>query len=1185
MAQDLLAEYSLDTSRAPTPGVSAGEIAQPYTELANALRKTGEAATDIATTTAERAGYQAVTTDAAGNVQIAKAPIIGPASQAYERAVKMAALAAGEGAAKDADIALRDQFKDNPQGYLQAANTYKDGVMKRYADLGVPEVATSLGRAIDTTTTYNYRQLWTEKRDLDFQSAKKDNNDGLKDAQETMVAGARAGAIKDPDYKNWPAPFQLAHDKWRQLINEKLSNPQYAYSQKQADYDQDQLDSELRANGIAHHFIDEMYKNSDNPSSAAATTLESARSILTDPTLKLKDSERHKIYNYVAGEIRSEDALRKQDAFEARQAREIILGELRTGSNPRNLAEQAGNVIDVLRRTGFPGEAASFLAQVKITQKGGSDYGRQPLDTQDAQRNTFAGGVTPSSATEARLIQHESQGRPWITNDFGFAGLYQFGAPRLADLGIYKPGPNENLQNWNQTSKFEPGKWSGTFNVPGHPEVKTLSDFLQNPAAQKAAYDSHTARMDQEISTLGLDKYEGQTVGGVPITRAGLYTMMHLAGAQGARVALQSGGRIQVADAYGTTPLQYASMAAHAEIPTPAASLFLQVANASADQRDLRAEWKTINEDFQKTKIPPSDKVINDIADRANRSDDFGLNAQVSHDVALMRIEAQQPGGTLAQQQARITEISARGAAGEFGAGYGEVAKNLTEITQKIREGMDKDPISTAVSYSRGRLATPAPLDFSAPDKFAAGLAQRVPIARWANQTWQGQPVAALDQADVDQIKGQLANPDPNVKAQIYQSLATLPEDVRGPTLKKIAGNDPLGTAEAAAGSMMRTNPEVANSLFQGFAMLRGGKFDVDKAFGTKNPQGETFTDDFNKALPATVFPMGAARTDPTGDYATMGEMVRARYAYLSAQSGDMNYSADRVTKAVNDVTGGVLSMNGGKFIAPARGMSQTQFDGVLAGITDRDLGNARDTNQSNFAAATQTMSLTPQEQALYQRHLTNLYGPGGVTNANGSRSTLFQASVEHEGKTYNIPTVWDGKILPVDQALKRVEAEGWDKFPAYSSEQEAETRYQRMHAFMDEDTRQYSTPPPGAVTSLNGQPISAAYLRGQAQLQNADGPGRYYVTLGRDQTAPIYAYQNTNTERPNKFVLDLRGRQPPPFAAAMMWPPGAEVPGVGFAPQGAPPQPPQPPKPRGPPPAVGTETHFEPTGYGGIRG
>jgi hypothetical protein len=1005
---DLLAEYSLDTSRAPSRDVSPGEVAQPYTELANALRKTGEAATDIATTTAERAGTQAVTTDEAGNVQIAKAPIIGPASLAYEHAVKTAALASAEGAAKDADIQLRQQFVDNPQAYLQAANAYKDSVMKRYADLGAPEVGVTLGRAIDATTTYNFRELAKDKRKLDLRSAERDIDNGLKDAQDTLVAGARAGALKDPDPDNWPAPFQLANDKWRQLTNQKVANPSFAYSQQAADYDQDQLTAKLKENGLAHHFIDEMYKNSDNPSSAAVTTLNAARSILTDPTLNLKDAERHKIYNYVAGEIRSEDALRKQDAFEARQARESVLDYLKLGGNAKDVQDQAGNVIDVLRRTGYPGEASSFLARVKIIEKGGGDYGRQSLDTQDAQRNTFAGGVTPATAAEARLIQHESSGDPTAVNNFGFAGLYQFGAPRLTDLGIYKPGPNENLQTWNQTSKFEPGKWTGTFNVPGHPEVKTLSDFLQNPAAQKAAYDAHTARMDQEISTLGLDKYEGQTVGGVPITRAGLYTMMHLAGAQGARVALQSGGRIQVADAYGTTPLAYAGMAAHAEIPTPAASLFLQVANASADQRDLRAEWKTINEDFQKTRIPPSDKVINDVADRANRNDDFGLNAQISHDVALMRIEAQQPGGTLAQQQARITEIQSRGAAGEFGAGYGEVAKNLSEITQKIREGMDKDPISTAVSYSRGRLATPAPLDFSDPAKLTAGLQQRVPIARWANQTWQGQPVAALDQADVDQIKGQLANPDPAAKARIYQSLATLPEDVRGPTLKKIAGNDPADTAEAAAGSMMRSSPEVATSIFQGLAMMKGGKFDVDKAFGTKNPQGETFTDDFNKALPATVFPMGAARTDPTGDYATMGEMVRARYAYLSAQSGDMNYSADRVQKAVDDVTGGVLSMNGAKFIAPARGMPQTQFDNVLASLTDNDLAG---------------------------------------------------------------------------------------------------------------------------VTSLNGAPISAAYLRGQAQLQNADGPGRYYVTLGRDQAAPIYAYQNTNTERPNKFVLDLRGRQPAPFS------------------------------------------------------
>lgn len=111
---------------------------------------------------------------------------------------------------------------------------------------------------------------------------------------------------------------------------------------------------------------------------------------------------------------------------------------------------------------------------------------------------------------------------------------------------------------------------------------------------------------------------------------------------------------------------------------------------------------------------------------------------------------------------------------------------------------------------------------------------------------------------------------------------------------------------------------------------------------------------------------------------------------------------------------------------------------------------------QSNLAAAADMLKLSPQERALYQRHVDNLTGAGGVDNPDGSRSTLYQSSVERGGKTYNIPTVWDGKILPPAEAVKRVDAEGWDKFPSYKDEQEAEQRYQLMHSFMEGDTRRY---------------------------------------------------------------------------------------------------------------------------------
>src|SRR6185437_8821755 len=63
-------------------------------------------------------------------------------------------------------------------------------------------------------------------------------------------------------------------------------------------------------------------------------------------------------------------------------------------------------------------------------------------------------------------------------------------------------------------------------------------------------------------------------------------------------------------------------------------------------------------------------------------------------------------------------------------------------------------------------------------------------------------------------------------------------------------------------------------------------------------------------------------------------------------------------------------------------------------------------------------------------------------------------------------------------------------------------------------------------VTTSNGQPVTADYLRGRAQLESF-GAGRYLVRLGSDPSRPIYAYQGANSEAPQKFVLDLRGRQP----------------------------------------------------------
>lgn len=120
--------------------------------------------------------------------------------------------------------------------------------------------------------------------------------------------------------------------------------------------------------------------------------------------------------------------------------------------------------------------------------------------------------------------------------------------------------------------------------------------------------------------------------------------------------------------------------------------------------------------------------------------------------------------------------------------------------------------------------------------------------------------------------------------------------------------------------------------------------------------------------------------------------------------------------------------------------------------------------------AATKDLGLTEQEQNLYSMHLNNLYGDGGVNNSDGSRSTLYQTVEPHEGSYYSIPTVWDGKreTQPYTRedgqtfdvanptAIANVDKIGWDKFPSGPDPDELDHRYQQMHGYMEDDTRDY---------------------------------------------------------------------------------------------------------------------------------
>lgn len=87
----------------------------------------------------------------------------------------------------------------------------------------------------------------------------------------------------------------------------------------------------------------------------------------------------------------------------------------------------------------------------------------------------------------------------------------------------------------------------------------------------------------------------------------------------------------------------------------------------------------------------------------------------------------------------------------------------------------------------------------------------------------------------------------------------------------------------------------------------------------------------------------------------------------------------------------------------------------------------------------------------MYQHHLDNL-ARGGVANADGTTSTLYQLSFEDGGRTYNVPTIYGNARLSPDDAIMRARQIGLDKFPSYGSDFAAENRYHRMHNYMEGD-------------------------------------------------------------------------------------------------------------------------------------
>ena len=893
----------LVTSEAPRPQISAGEIEQPYQMLARSLDKAGQGLEQLAVPLAERAGAQAVTRDADGNIQVDRMPIFGEAGKAYARAVKVAALAEGEGAAKRADIELRERYRDDPQGYANAAQAFKDKTVQQYTAAAGPEVGNSIGQAIDNTTTFTYRGLLNEKERLDLQRAETRMTAGMNDARDDLIAMARANVPADN-----PA-FQAAVDKYNTLANERAGNPRLAYSQEERASDLQKLQGELGAQRYLYH-IDQTYK--DKGYGAAA---EDAKDVLTNPAYRLTEGQRQAYYSHALGEIRINDQIRRQDVAEARSA--LVELKERNAAGQYVPPDQINALRDTFKKLSNPAGVAAVDNAFQHKDLHDS-FGQQPLSDQTQRLHALRGasmardmyqylidrGEKPEHAAGmVASAVYESSLRPTAFNPAGggqgAVGFFQWRGERLAQLKAFAASQGKGYLDPQVQMDFARRELATTEQVAGG-LLRATTTPEEAARVFSLAFERGEGRDTAQRMALARSLYEGKSVDG--------------SGGPGARS--------------------------------------WEIANRQATIKTSATEQlKQIKADWDAGKGMPRHQDIMDVIDAAKETNNIDLGAKAELLANVMDYVEQAKQLPLEQQIGLETELRRQMEAGTAFAGADMVLKQLEARTEKIQKGLEKDPIATALSIFPDKWKTPPPLDLSNPQQFAIGLAQRAQIAQTIAQHEHIPPVAALDDQDVQKVKAALASPDLAQKAAVWGVLATLPEAVRGSTFEKIAKGDPNTRAEAGAGSMMATEPEMAKSIMAGLQIMRRNDQGILKQFEPKADGTAGFDVDLASKFPATAFD-GETRFDPEGNYATMGQMIKARYTFLAANDPKgAEYSTSRLDQAINDVTGGTVRQGGVKTIAPERGMTQARFDGVMAGLTDRDVAGVTDLNGRQVTA------------------------------------------------------------------------------------------------------------------------------------------------------------------------------------------------------------------------------------------
>jgi hypothetical protein len=485
------------TSEAPQSRISTGEFAQPYTMLGNSLDKLGEGVEAVATPLAERAGAEAVTRGPDGKIQVEHMPIFGLAGKAYARAVKFGALAEADGEAERQDIGLREKYRDNPDGYVKAANSYKQQAVQDMTDAAGPEVGIALGRAIDNKTTLTYRGLQNEKERLDLQRSENSSKARREDFADNLHNLSAAGVTSGPEWEyNW--------NGYKSVTDELVNNPRLAYPREMADYEVNKLRDGLQIDGVRFH-TGEVY-DKPGPEGGPEAARKYAESIGTDQSLHFAGTQRHAAVAAALSEVRQRDADRRQTVQDIRADFQDVkdLGGQQRPSQISQLVQRATDARDPI--------LAARISEYGTLSNAVAPFNQSPLPQQDHAINVLSASVASGNAghTEVELLKELKEQRAATEKGLAEGGA-SFVASRFPDqAGKLLPVNNPQAFGASVSGRAQVADWAQTvyqggkiplFSKTENEQIRTMMQGDGGPGALATASSTLTKDELAALST------------------------------------------------------------------------------------------------------------------------------------------------------------------------------------------------------------------------------------------------------------------------------------------------------------------------------------------------------------------------------------------------------------------------------------------------------------------------------------------------------------------------------------------------------------------------------------------------------------------------------------------------------------------------------------------------------------